>query len=493
MNVQELYDDLTRDAGLKLISATSIERFIQSPINFWCEVNAPPEEKEPLDLYRRRLFSQGIAYQDQVIQESYPGTVQVPFLNQDEGLRRTLELMSQGASSISDMPLISRPAGLAGQPDVLVRDDSQDSNLGSFGYRVVEIKAVRKITRGHILQAAVYNRMLGGALGYEPLEFHLLNLEGTLEAVRMAEVAAELDRALDEMRQILAGKPIEPCYGGADWPWTSYVNQQAIAARDVSLVPGLGEAKRQAFASAGYVTVDTLSDAKVEALTSIKGVGPKNGGKFLTSAQAICQGRPILRSADWRLPPCTVEVFFDLEGATPGLDTEGTGLVNYLIGNVIRSTGQTATYRAFFAPTFEQEGLNLGEFFQWAGSLEDARFYHWHNYEKTHLTRMASSHGLEPDLVSQVLSRLVDLSPITTGAFAFPTYGESLKDIAKYLGFSWRQEDVSGQSSMALYQDFVESGGTDDNTRQKLLDYNEDDCRATMHIFDWLSARQAGE
>ncbi len=278
MNVQELYDDLTRDAGLKLISATSIERFIQAPINFWCEVNAPPEEKEPLDPYRQRLFSQGNAYQDQVIQESYPGAVQVPFLNQDEGLRRTLELMAQGASSIGNMPLLSRPDGIAGHPDVLVRDSRQDSNLGAYGYQVVEIKAVRKITRGHILQAAMYNRLLGRALGHEPPEFYLMNLEGTLQTVRMAEVAAELDRALDEMRQILAGKPIEPCYGGADWPWTGYVNQQAIAARDVSLVPGLGESKRQSFASAGYATVEALAGAEAEALTSIRGVGPKNSG-----------------------------------------------------------------------------------------------------------------------------------------------------------------------------------------------------------------------
>ncbi|MCH7620814.1 MAG: TM0106 family RecB-like putative nuclease [Chloroflexi bacterium] len=498
MNVQELYDDLTRDAGLKLISATSVERFIRAPINFWCEVNAPTEEKEPLDPYRQRLFSQGNAYQNQVIQESYPGTVQVPFLNEDEGLRRTLELMAQGASAISNMPLLSRPDGVAGRPDVLVRDDTQGSNLGNFGYQVVEIKAVRKITRGHILQAAMYNRLLGRVLGHESPEFYLLNLEGTMQTVQMAEVAAELDWALDEMRQILAGKPVEPCYGGADWPWTDYVNQQAIAARDVSLVPGLGESKRKAFASAGYTTVETLAGAKPEALTSIKGVGAINAGRFLTSAQAICQDRPVPRSTEWRLPQCTVEVFLDLEGADSGLDSEGpgregTGWVNYLIGNVIRWPGRPATYKPFFAANFEQEGLILGEFFQWAGTLEDARFYHWHHYEKTHLTRMASSHGLEPALVSRVLDRLVDLSPITTGAFAFPTYSEGLKDIAKYLGFTWRQEDVSGQSSMALYQEYVESGGTDDKTRQKLLDYNEDDCRATLHIFDWLTGERADE
>ena len=442
MNVQELYDDLTRDSGLKLISATSIERFIRAPINFWCEVNAPPEEQEPLDPYRQRLFRQGNTYQNQIIQESYPGTVHVPFLNEDEGLRRTLELMAQGASAISNMPLLSRPDGVAGRPDVLVRDDSRDSNLGPFGYQVVEIKAVRKISRGHILQAAMYNRLLGRALGHEPPEFYLLHLEGTSQTVRMAEVTAELDWALDEMRQILAGKPVEPCYNGADWPWTNYVNQQAIAARDVSLVPGLGESKRQAFAWAGYTTVETLAGAKPEALTSIKGVGLTNAGKFLTSAQAICRDRPVPRSADWHIPQCAVEVFLDLEGAASGLesegpDREGTGWVNYLIGNVIRSPGQPATYKPFFAANFEQAGLILGEFFQWASSLEDARFYHWHHYERTHLSRMTGSHGLEPALVSQVLDRLVDLSPITTGAFAFPTYSEGLKDIAKCLGFSW--------------------------------------------------------
>ena len=498
MDVQQLYYDLTRDSGLKLISATSIERFTRAPINFWCEVNAPPEEKEPLDPYRQRLFSQGNTYQNQTIQESYPGTVQVPFLSENEGLKRTLEFMAQGASAISNMPLLSRPDGVAGRPDLLVRDDSQDSNLGPYGYQVVEIKAVRKITRGHILQAAVYNRLVGRALGHESPEFYLLNLEGILQPIRMAEVAAELDWALDEMRQILAGKAVEPCYGGAEWPWTHYVNLKAVASRDVSLVPGVGESKRQAFASAGYTTVDTLAGTKLEALSRIKGVGTTNAGKFLTSAQAICRGRPIPRSADWRLPQSTVEVYLDLEGAASGLDSEGPGRegrgwVNYLIGNVIRSPGKPATYKPFFAANFEQEEPNLREFFQWAGSLEDAWFYHWHHYERTHLSRMASSHGLEPDLVSQVLDRLVDLSPITTGAFAFPTYSEGLKDIAKCLGFSWRQEDVSGQSSMVLYQVYVESGGTDDKTRQKLLDYNEDDCRATMHVFDWLTANQADQ
>ena len=99
---------------------------------------------------------------------------------------------------------------------------------------------------------------------------------------------------------------------------------------------------------------------------------------------------------------------------------------------------------------------------------------------------MASSHGLKSDLVSQVLDRLVDLSPITTKAFAFPTYSEGLKDIAKCLGFHWQQDDVTGVGSMDLYARYVESGSTDQVSKDKIIIYNADDCFATMHIYDWV-------
>ena len=86
---------------------------------------------------------------------------------------------------------------------------------------------------------------------------------------------------------------------------------------------------------------------------------------------------------------------------------------------------------------------------------------------------------------------MVDLSPITTRAFAFPTYGESLKDVAKALGFNWRHQDVSVLTSVVLYLTYIKSGGKDGDSKQKILDYNEDDCKATMYVFDWLKSQQA--
>jgi len=42
--------------------------------------------------------------------------------------------------------------------------------------------------------------------------------------------------------------------------------------------------------------------------------------------------------------------------------------------------------------------------------------------------------------------------------------------------------------SIALFDNFVQSEGTDIESKIKILTYNEDDCVATGFIFDWLSA-----
>jgi len=103
---------------------------------------------------------------------------------------------------------------------------------------------------------------------------------------------------------------------------------------------------------------------------------------------------------------------------------------------------------------------------------------------------MVEWYGVDPELAAVVLDRLEDLSPWTTKGYALPAYGEGLKAIAKSLGFKWQQDDVSGVGSMGLYLRYIESGGTDEVSKEKIIVYNEDDCFATMHIYDWVMAQE---
>ena len=45
---------------------------------------------------------------------------------------------------------------------------------------------------------------------------------------------------------------------------------------------------------------------------------------------------------------------------------------------------------------------------------------------------------------------------------------------------------------MDLYLKYIESGCTDDTSKQKIIIYNEDDCFATMHIYDWVMSQENG-
>jgi predicted RecB family nuclease len=71
-------------------------------------------------------------------------------------------------------------------------------------------------------------------------------------------------------------------------------------------------------------------------------------------------------------------------------------------------------------------------------------------------------------------------------ATEWPTRDFSLKTLAKFLGFVWRDTHPSGAASIEWFDRWVETRG--DSIRQRILDYNEDDCRATRVLLDCIRA-----
>ncbi len=58
--------------------------------------------------------------------------------------------------------------------------------------------------------------------------------------------------------------------------------------------------------------------------------------------------------------------------------------------------------------------------------------------------------------------------------------------LAKYLGFGWRDTHPSGAASIERFRRWVDSG--DLESKQRILDYNEDDCCATRVLVDGIRA-----
>ncbi len=64
----------------------------------------------------------------------------------------------------------------------------------------------------------------------------------------------------------------------------------------------------------------------------------------------------------------------------------------------------------------------------------------------------------------------------------WPTRDHSIKTLAQYLAFKWRDTDPSGASSIEWFQRW--SGNKDQKIKQRILQYNEDDCLATRVLLD---------
>lgn len=121
--------------------------------------------------------------------------------------------------------------------------------------------------------------------------------------------------------------------------------------------------------------------------------------------------------------------------------------------------------------------------------------YHYSDYERTHIRRVARKIK-EPKvkkLVRLIRTRFFDLFAVMNKNF-FGTHGLGLKAIAtRSVGFKWRDESPSGLNSQSWFDLAVTSGdkAVRERYRVRLLEYNEDDTRATLALREWLRENYA--
>jgi uncharacterized protein len=113
------------------------------------------------------------------------------------------------------------------------------------------------------------------------------------------------------------------------------------------------------------------------------------------------------------------------------------------------------------------------------------RLYHWDHYEKTQLRKASERHGLLDDYNVLVLPHLEDLCRAAQESYVLPTPGYSIKVVAPYFGFKWRQDasEVDAMKSAMIWYKQATQGGTG-QALEKVLRYNEDDCKAMIVVKD---------
>jgi len=486
IDVSSLLKKCLTPSTLESLTATTVAKHITSPFAIHCDKFVSEKEKDSISEYQKLLFKRGREHEVQTIQKKYPEIVPIPFTTPEEGFKLALESMFSGSNVLHGMPVFYLPESLLGFVDVLEKSNSNSSIFGKHHYVIKEIKLAKNIRDHHIIQGAFYNYILGKIQGITPLMFYIINRDGDEISYQYTEYEGMLHEAIEGTRKILEGENISPTYASCEFPWESYCNRKAEETNDVSLVADVGQKRKNKLIVHGYKTVGNLADANIQELVKIKGIGEKTAPKFVYAAKAIQAKKPIIKDRkSIAFPNKKVEIFLDLEGTDPSMTDEEIIQVDYLIGILVRA-GSKEEYIPFIANNFAQEKKMLFEFLDFMKKQKDYVIYHYYHYEKTHLDKMMTKYKVNEKTRGIVFDHMIDIYKVATDAVAFPTYGNGLKQVASFLGFTWRHKEVDATESIVLYLDYIDDPKKNEDKLKLILDYNEDDCAATRIIKDWL-------
>ena len=205
----------------------------------------------------------------------------------------------------------------------------------------------------------------------------------------------------------------------------------------------------------------------------------ENKSAALSIPAPILRKKPIPYSQSVFLPIAPIELYFDIE-AEPELN------LDYLHGVlVIDRYNNTEKYYKFLAESAAEEGVAWEQFLELMWTYPIAPIFHFCDYEVKTFKRLAKLYNTPAYLWKPVLKRFIDIHKYVTQKAIMPVESYALKPIARWLGFEWRDAKANGAQCVCWYDDWLKTG--DRSILEAIVRYNEDDCRATYIVKDWLT------
>jgi predicted RecB family nuclease len=395
----------------------------------------------------------------------------------EEAIRSQVDVIYQGVFVDAD--------GWRGVADFLERQPDGT-------YEAVDTKLARHAKPAHVLQLCFYSEQLARIQGGPPARMHVELGSGERESYRPEEFGAYYRRLRRRFVEFAShDRPTEPypvsfcercdflslCQ--AEWSATDHLSQVAWL-------------RRTQFEKLRADGIDTLAElARME-----EAEGPflrlrEQAGLQLhareTGEQAYNLIPPSAETGFALLPePSSGDLFFDMEG-DPFWDPKG-GL-EYLFGVLWQENGGTR-----FQPFWAHDRDSERRAFESLVDLVHERLradpslhvYHYAAYEETALKRLMGQYGTREREVDDLLRRvvLVDLFAVVRNAVRISQPRYSLKNFEVFLPIEREAEIKEGGGSILMFEEWKRTG--DDAILREIAAYNEEDCRATLLLRDWL-------
>ncbi|HLR56253.1 MAG TPA: TM0106 family RecB-like putative nuclease [Actinomycetales bacterium] len=397
-----------------------------------------------------------------------------------------------------------------GFADFLVREAENS-------YTVFDTKLARQARVPALLQLAAYADQLE-RLGFDPGSEVALIL-GTMQESR--HLVSDLLPVYRERRARLESLIDHHQATGLPVAWEGdhlacgrcpSCEEQLHATDDVLLVSGVRVSQRRKLLDAGIHTVadlarapqrvagmaqTTLDNLRAQAQLQRGDIGIDHGAVRIQMHTPAALG--VLPAPD------AGDVFFDFEGDPLYQDPDGSWNLEYLFGFIVHGDAGPK-FDSFWADNRQAEGRAFDAFVafieeRWA-QYPQMHVYHYANYEKNALLKLAARHGRHEDTVDNWLRAglFFDLYPVVTNALRSSAGSLGLKALEPlYMGDQLRGAEVaSAADSVVAYAEYCTllAGGQEERAAQlraDISDYNEYDCLSTLRLRDWLLEQARAE
>ncbi len=376
-------------------------------------------------------------------------------------------------------------------PNFLIKQNIP-SRLGKWSYITVNTHLGKQTKPEYKLIAAFQAEILGKIQGLMPNSAHIVLRNRRVYSVnlkvwlpRSQELVRECLIMLDSKDEPDVFISRQKCYLCS---WHNNCHQIAQSQQHLSLIPGITPKRYQLLKQQRINNLKSLSDLSVLDLGKI--INSEIAPNLYQQVQSLLHNQPYLKSASPpQIPSANIELYFDIE-AEPDRN------IDYLLGVLLVDyQQQTQQYYSFLAETLPDEKKMWQEFLNWLGKYREVPIFHYSNYEVETVKRLAYLYQTPTVQLESILTRLIDVHKILIESVFLPVENYSLKSVANWLGFRWREPNtgkvdnnkvnIGGDQCVFWYDQWLKT--CDRQWLNYILIYNEDDCLATYKLKQWLT------
>lgn len=404
--------------------------------------------------------------------------------------------------------------GWNGRADILRRVE-MPSGLGDWSYEPIDTKLARETKAGAVLQLCLYADLLAAMQGLPPEHMYVVApwSEFRPQQYRFADYAAYFRMVKRALLNAVAvptegdtyPNPIEHC---EICRWREACDKRRRDDDHLSLVAGVSKIQINELKTRGVTTVQSLAgmklplDWKPDRGSADSYARIREQARIVVEARAAGVGKFELLPVETgfgltRLPdPSDGDVFLDLEG-DPFVGEHG---LEYLFGYVFKDMHGVLAYESGWAFTRVDEKRAFETFVdflmtRWS-QFPNLHIYHYAPYEPAALKRLMGRYATREEEIDRMLRAglFVDLYQIVRHSLRASVESYSIKRLEPFYGFEREAPLKDANVALANLQANLELSNAPsiaEETKAVVRAYNEDDCRSTVVLRDWLEAHRA--